>query len=296
MLGMQSFGPRQAKAAVKIPLKHKPQPELWSDSTITAAWLGHSTILLNIYGTIILTDPVLSEKIGIRVLGTTVGIERMTSPGLSLEEIPKPHLILLSHAHMDHCDYSTLESFTEAYPNQIDCICAYNTQDVVEDLAWKSLTVMDWKQQHTIGDVHITAQEVRHFGWRFPWEADRRRGYYAKGRSYNAYLLQSRGKNIVFGGDTAMTNAFCQLSHLQVDLAFMPVGAYNPWIQNHCNPEEAVEMAMQMNTRVIAPMHCMTFKQSNEPFAEPMLRFLAETKKHRIPTAWKFIGETYTVE
>lgn len=286
----------ESNTSSMMPLKHKPTPDLWRNDTVTAAWIGHSTILINMFGTVILTDPVFSRKIGIRFLGATIGVERMTSTALMLEEIPKPEIVLLSHAHMDHCDYPTLAALTEQYPGTIDAICAYNTADVIDDLQWKSLTTLDWNNTYELHGIMCTAMEVLHFGWRYPWEDDRRRGQMKRGRSYNAYMLEKNGKTVVFGGDMAMHPHFKKYSSKSVDLAFMPIGAYDPWVQNHCNPEEAIAMAQHFNAKAVAPMHCMTFKQSNEPFAEPILRFLAEAERTGIIPAWKFIGETYTVE
>ncbi|MCS7053113.1 MAG: MBL fold metallo-hydrolase, partial [Ignavibacterium sp.] len=183
----------------------KPNPSIWKNDEINIAWIGHSTILINFYGKIILTDPVLFERVGINLLGITFGPTRLTKPALEISEIPKPDLIILSHAHMDHMDISTLKHFTNNYPYEIDCLTAFNTKDVIEDLKWKSLNELDWNEELEIADLKIKAIEVKHFGWRYPWERDRSKGYFKNGRSYNAYLIERLGRKIFFGGDTAMT-------------------------------------------------------------------------------------------
>src|SRR6202162_796370 len=86
----------------------RPNPAEWSDNRITAAWLGHATVLINFFGIKILTDPVLFPRIGIRLPGLTVGPKRLTAPALSVGELPEIDLILLSHAHFDHFDLRTL--------------------------------------------------------------------------------------------------------------------------------------------------------------------------------------------
>jgi Predicted Zn-dependent hydrolases of the beta-lactamase fold len=117
----------------------KPDPTKWKNDEINIAWISHSTVLINFFGTIILTDPVLFERIGVNIFGMTFGPSRFTFPALTIDEIPKPDIILLSHAHMDHMDYETLSTITEKYPKDIDCITAYNTADVIAELEWKSL-------------------------------------------------------------------------------------------------------------------------------------------------------------
>ena len=84
----------------------KPDPASWPDDRITAAWVGHSTVLINFYGVNILTDPVLGSRVGIHVAGPLVlGMKRYVAPALTFRELPPIDLILLSHAHMDHFDH-----------------------------------------------------------------------------------------------------------------------------------------------------------------------------------------------
>src|SRR5882724_3114279 len=89
----------------------KPEPWKWSDTQVTLAWLGHSTVLINFFGVTILTDPVLLSRIGIPLPFTAIGPKRLTRPALTVEELPAIDLILLSHAHFDHIDWRTLRRF-----------------------------------------------------------------------------------------------------------------------------------------------------------------------------------------
>ncbi len=254
-----------------LPTEFKPSPELWDDNEVTMSWIGHSTLLLNFYGTKILTDPVLFERIGLYFLGMTFGPQRYSAPALEVEEIPKPDLILLSHAHMDHMDYQTLLSLTDKFPHEIDCITAYNTMDVITDLKWKSLQELDWGNELDFLGIKFKAYEVKHFGWRYPWEKDRSKGYMEDGRSYNAYVLEKNDKRILFGGDTAFTELFHKVDGGSIDIAIMPIGAYVPWRKNHCNPEEALIMAAEhLKAKYFVPIHCNTFKQGTEPIDEPI--------------------------
>jgi L-ascorbate metabolism protein UlaG (beta-lactamase superfamily) len=175
------FGETAARNKIKI--ENSPDPSQWNNKDLNIAWIGHSTILMNLFGTIIITDPVLFEKIGVNFLGFTIGQSRYSEPALEINKFPRPDLILLSHAHFDHMDYSTLSHFTNKYPGQIDCITAYNTSDVIADLKWKSLKEMDWGEEYSLKDLKLRAIEVKHFGWRYPFERDRSRGYFNNGRS-----------------------------------------------------------------------------------------------------------------
>lgn len=275
------------------PNRLKPTPNDWRDDELNITWIGHSTVLINFYGKIILTDPVLFDRVGIQILGMTYGPSRASAPALYIDEIPKPDLILLSHAHMDHMDMKTLSTFTNKYPNQIDCITAFNTSDVIEELEWKSIHEMDWKDEFQIHGINFNAIEVQHFGWRLPWERDRSKGYFSNGRSFNAYVLEKNGKKILFGGDTAMTDKF-KNSGVQVDIAIMPIGAYNPWRKNHCNPEEALQMASEVNAKIFIPIHANTFKQGLEPIDEPLRWMIDSHSNYNLAIGIEEIGGTFT--
>ena len=133
--------PKDDKTSI---LEYKPIPKEWTNSELNIAWIGHSTVLINFYGTIILTDPVLMDRVGLYIAGTSFGPSRLTPPALSVDEMPKPDIILLSHAHMDHMDYPTLKKITNKFPNSISAITAHLTMDVINDLKWESLVSMDW--------------------------------------------------------------------------------------------------------------------------------------------------------
>jgi len=281
--------------AAKVKLNYKPQPSDWKDDELNISWIGHSTILINIYGKIILTDPVLFERVGLYFFGSSVGPARLTPPAISIDEIPKPDIVLLSHAHMDHTDYPSLKALTKKFSKEIDVIVAHFTKDVIEDLDWKSISVLDWGEEKIIRDVRIKAFEVEHFGWRFPWEKDRSRGYFEDGRSYNAYLIEFNNKKILFAGDTRHTTKLRILRDENVDVALMPIGAYNPWRRAHCNPDEALQMAEDMEAKYIIPMHCKTFQHGQEPFNEPIEWLKKSVPNYSVKIGIEEIGQTFTL-
>jgi L-ascorbate metabolism protein UlaG (beta-lactamase superfamily) len=280
-----------------VPPKFTPDPASWKDDEVNIAWIGHATILINFYGTIILTDPVLFDRVGLYFFGLTYGPARFTAPALEFENMPRPDIILLSHGHMDHTDYKTLVNFTDEYPGQIDCITAYNTRDITEELEWKSIKELDWGDEYELHGIKFKTLEVKHFGWRYPWEKDRSKGFMKDGRSYNAYILEKNGKKILFGGDTAFHEKFLAAKDENIDVAIMPVGAYHPWRINHCNPEEALIMAsLHMKAKHFIPIHCNTFKQGMEPVDQPLSWLNDSVTSYEINLGIRNIGETFTLK
>jgi L-ascorbate metabolism protein UlaG (beta-lactamase superfamily) len=117
-----------------------------------------------------------------------------------------------------------------------------------------------------VGPTRVRAFEVRHWGARTRTDIH---------RGYNGYLIEAGRYRIVFGGDTAYTDLFRKMrSSKPVNLAIMPIGAYDPWIHAHCNPEEALAMADHAGAEFVLPVHHRTFKLSNEPYDEPIERLL----------------------
>jgi len=269
-----------------VPAFAKPEPLKWNDAEITAAWIGHATVLINFFGIKILTDPVLFPRIGIRLPGLTIGPKRLTAPALQFHELPRIDLILLSHAHFDHFDLRTLHCFNQdtsviTAPNTADLLRWTRLRDITE-LRWGEAKVLNIARQ-TKGTIAISAFQVKHWGARM--QRDTHRGY-------NGYLMERNGRRILFGGDTAMTGSFAKLRH-PIDLAIMSIGAYNPWIHSHCTPEQAVEMANAAGARFTMPVHHQTFRLSFEPLREPIERFQLALSKTPERIALREIGETF---
>jgi L-ascorbate metabolism protein UlaG (beta-lactamase superfamily) len=287
------FLPRQisAERKPKTPL-FKPEPSEWKSDETNIAWIGHSTMLINLYGTLILTDPVLSDRVGPRLLGSTYGPIRYVYPALSKEEMPRPDVILISHAHFDHMDKRTLKFLTDKYPDKIECITARNTSDIIDDLKWKSLNELDWDSMLTSNDANFYAVEVKHNGWRWPFEMDRQDTI--RGRSFNGYLIEKNNFKIFFAGDTAFTDLFRSLKKENVDVAIFPVGGYVPKEQYHCNPEEALMMADKfIGAEYFIPMHCKTFDTDDE-LEKPLIWLNKIKHDYKIRVVINDIGQTFS--
>jgi L-ascorbate metabolism protein UlaG (beta-lactamase superfamily) len=284
----------------------KPNPAEWDDSRVSAAWLGHSTVLINFFGIKIISDPVLFPRIGIRIpLLFTIGPKRLTAPALTIDELPKIDLILLSHAHFDHTDTRTLqhlsrraarESFRSSrakadFNASTKVITASRTRDLLRWTGLRDVTELRWGERKSIttsaGNMDIVAFRVKHWGARL-----QRDDY----RGYNGYILERNDRRILFAGDTAFTETFAELrQHGRIDLAIFSIGCYNPWIRSHCTPEQAIAMANDAGARFIMPVHHQTFRLSFEPFREPIERFEAALQDKPERIALREIGETFVL-
>jgi L-ascorbate metabolism protein UlaG (beta-lactamase superfamily) len=115
-------------------------------------------------------------------------------------------------------------------------------------------------------------------------------------RGYGGYLLQKAGRTVLFAGDTAYTDALTPLGRRgRIDLAILPIGAYDPWIANHASPEQAWAMFNSLGAEYVLPVHHSTFRLSREPVDEPIRRFLAAAGEESWRVLASEIGATATI-
>jgi L-ascorbate metabolism protein UlaG (beta-lactamase superfamily) len=263
------------------PAKFKPDLSDWEKHSLAAAWLGHATVLLRMDGRTILTDPVLSSRVGIGLGLMTAGPQRLIAPPLSVRQLPSIDLLLISHAHFDHLDRPTLVRL----PKNIPVVTAAHTSDLIADLGFKQITELQWGESTQIGDLKITARSVKHWG---------ARTFYDKHRGFNAYLLESKNHRVLYGGDTAFHDMFKDVGG--VDLAILGIGAYDPYIAAHATPEQAWQMADHAGAKHILPIHHSTFRLSHEGLHEPMERMLAAAGDQTDRIAIREVGQTWHID
>jgi len=275
---------RVAESRVAIsPAPHRPAPDTWSDERLTVAWLGHATVLINFYGTWLLTDPALRPRVGVHMGFATLGPRRLVAPALTARELPALDAVLVSHAHMDHADKATLARL----PRSTRAVVQSGNRDLVRRFA--RVDELAWGESVEFRGVRVEALEVNHWGARTL--TDRHRGY-------GGFLIEKQGRTLVFGGDTAYTRAFSRLRsrYPKIDLAILPIGAYDPYVYAHANPEQSWAMAREMNATYILPMHHSTFRLSREPVGEPVARLVAAAARERWRVALTEVGQTWTLQ
>ena len=266
------------------PAPQAPTPGTWSDDAVTLAWLGHATVLINFHGLRILTDPVLFTRIGVDLGIGSLGPKRLVQCALTADALPEIDLVLISHAHFDHLDTPSLA----AVRGRPVAVMAAATSDLLPRQHYSAVHELRWDESVTVttphGDARVRAIEVKHWGARI--QRDTHRGY-------GGFVVEREGRRLLIGGDTATTAAFAgHRRHGPFDAALMPIGAYDPWIANHCTPEQAVSMADAAGARLFLPVHHRSFNLSREPLLDPITRAERMLDAERGRLGWRDIGET----
>lgn len=280
----------------------RPDLSAWSENTLAATWLGHATVLLRVGTTTILTDPVFSSRVGLGWGFGTLGPARFARPALTIRELPPIDLVLLSHAHFDHLDRPSLARIAR---RSTTVICAAGLRDLVDDLGFGSVIELATDEAACRGtgyqpvissskeragspchdELRVTAAPVRHWGARIILDDH---------RGYGAYLIETPTARVLYGGDSAHHADWKPIGQQGgVDLAVVGIGAYDPWIGGHANPEQAWSMAMDAGARHVLPMHHSTFKLSVEPRDDPLRRFMIAAGDRGSDVVCKRIGETW---
>lgn len=235
-------------------------PESFHAQPLAAAWLGHATVLLRVGGCTILTDPVLSHRIGPSVGRFKIGISRLAELPAQPEHLPPIDIIAVSHAHFDHLDKHTLARLAH---DRTTVVTAHHTKRLIPR-GFRRVIELDWGQEVSIGGVRLGAIRPRHWGARIA--LDRHRGY-------NSYLIEAGDHRVLYAGDTAVTAAF---NHLRgIDLAIFGIGAYDPWEAAHATPEQVWSMFNACGGTRLLPVHHSTFRLSDEHRDEPLDRLLS---------------------
>ncbi len=224
-----------------------------------AAWLGHAGVLLRQGGMTILVDPVLSERIGPRIGGRTIGPSRLAPTPVQPGRLPRIDVILITHAHFDHLDRPTLELLAR---DGATVITSRRTRRLIPR-GFREVVELHWDGVVEVDGVRVTALRPEHWGGRTAVDVV---------RGCNSYLIESDGRRTLAPGDTADTSEFESVG--RIDLAAFGIGAYEPSEHHHATPEQVWRMFRSMPGELLFPVHHSTFELSAEHADEPMERLL----------------------
>lgn len=240
-----------------------PQPHEWEKRGLHITWIGHSTLLIQMNGLNILTDPVFGHRVGVHLPFFTIGAKRHVAPALSVSDLPPIDLLLLSHGHMDHFDPPSLRQIISP---QTEVVTAAGTSGLLRRFhPYRIHELTPGQSLQLASGVKIVGQKVRHWGNRYPWNGK---------MGYLGYIVMRDEWRVFFAGDTAITDVITDVAAYRPQVTCMPIGAYAPetFQGAHCTPEQAWEMFRMSGAEFIVPMHHDTFVLSSEPLTEPLER------------------------
>jgi L-ascorbate metabolism protein UlaG (beta-lactamase superfamily) len=246
-------------ASVEV-VPQRPLPLDGSAAVVT--FVGHSTFLIQTPGGNILTDPMYSQRAGPFNL---MGPRRVRQPAVQLEDLPPVAIVLLSHNHYDHCDLRTLRWLAARFDPIV--VTPVGNGRLARRAGMQRVEELDWWQPATTAGMPITLTPAHHFSARGPFDKNR--------ALWGGFQIVAGSKRIYFAGDTAYAPFFRDVRQRlgPVDLALLPIGAYEPrWFMHvvHMNPEEAVQAHLDLDASQSLAMHFGTFQLTAEGIDEPV--------------------------
>jgi N-acyl-phosphatidylethanolamine-hydrolysing phospholipase D len=267
-----------------------------SPDELTATWVGHTTVLLQIGGLNILTDPIWSDRASPL---SFAGPKRLFPPGLDFDALPIIDVVVISHDHYDHLDAETVKRLVARFP-----AAAWRVPLGVGEFLRKRGAIdvqeLTWHQSTQIGRVRLICVPAQHFSGR---------GLFNRNETlWCGWVLSVANRSVFFAGDTAFNPSFADIGRRYgpFDLALIPIGAYDPrWFMAsvHMDPEESVEAVKMLAGPTgkiphVFATHWGTFKLTDEPMDEPRLRMTTAWSRSALAAEWLWIldfGETRTL-
>ncbi|MYR06566.1 MBL fold metallo-hydrolase [Gordonia sp. SID5947] len=242
---------------------------------LRATWLGHASVLVELDGMRILTDPVFSQRCS---PARAVGPARMHAAPAGVADLPPIDVVLISHDHYDHLDMPTVVDLAARQPGaRFVAPIGVGAHLVSWGIAADRIDQLDWWDDQVLsfghGDLTFTCTPARHFSGR---SLTRNLTQWA------SWVVSGPAHSFFFSGDTGFSEQFDEVGMRLggVDLTLVAVGAYDPvWPDVHVNPEEAVRVH-RMVTRdrvgdaVMIPIHWGTFNLARHSWGDPIARLL----------------------
>ena len=245
--------------------------QLTPDHTNYAVWVGHATYLINNGNLTIVTDPIFSERAS---PFSWAGPKRMIPPALQLADLPPIDAVIVSHNHYDHFDMPSLKALHTLNP-KIQFLVPKGDKKRLIKAGLTNVHEFLWWENIQIKDTTFTFTPVQHWS---------KRGLYDRNKSlWGGWFIQTSQLKLYHAGDTGYSSDFKTTQERlgSPDYSFIPIGGYDPrWFMesSHVNPEEALQIALDLKTPHSFGMHWGTFILTDEPVAEPPKR-LAEALK-----------------
>ena len=244
---------------------------------LAATWLGHATVLLELEGHWVLTDPVWSDRVS---PSRTLGPRRNHPAPMALADLPQLDAVLISHDHYDHLDTATIDHLLTqqravfVVPLGIgEHLSRWGVPDA-------RIVELDWDESHQVGGLSFTCTEARHFSGR---------SLGSNTTLWASWVIAGERRRVFFGGDSGYTPAFAEIGERYgpFELTMLPIGAYDArWPDVHLNPDEAIRVHRELGATegrsVLLPIHWATFDLAFHEWSDPVEWVLRESGRQML--------------
>ncbi len=231
---------------------------------IRATYINHATVLIQVDGLNILTDPIGSERAS---PVTFAGPKRIRPPGIAISDLTEIDLVLISHNHYDHLDTATLRQLRQQQNKEPVIVSGLGNAALLRSLGYNQAIELDWSDSTSVEGTTVHFVECQHRS---------ARGIFDQMRTlWGSFVIETSQGNIYFAGDTGYSSHFKEQGERfgSFALSILPIGTYEPrWFMKdiHLNPQEAVQAHIDLNSEQSLGMHFGVFQLTWEPVDQPV--------------------------
>ncbi len=280
-------GGKNRKPDFELPVAYRDSTELADyDGAARLVWFGHSAFLLQMDGMNILIDPMFGESPSPVPL---FGSKRYGDLPIEIEKLPSINLIIFSHDHYDHLDYGSilkLKAKTKAYYVPLGVGAHLKDWGVEPSIVHE----LNWWESRDLNGMKLVFAPSRHFSGRGIGDRNT--------TLWGSWVIKGENQNIYFSGDGGYGPHFKAIGEKYgpFDFAMIECGQYNEkWKDIHMMPEESVQAALDLQARLMMPIHWGAFTLALHAWTDPIVRVLAEANRLNMPITAPEIGESIRI-
>ncbi|XP_027900108.1 N-acyl-phosphatidylethanolamine-hydrolyzing phospholipase D isoform X1 [Xiphophorus couchianus] len=240
-----------------------------SHAGMRVTWLGHATVLVEMEGVNILTDPIFSQRASFLQF---MGPKRYRGPPCTVEQLPRIDAVLISHSHYDHLDAGSVASLNTRFGGELRWFVPLGLMDWLAKMGCENVMELDWWEENCVpshDNVTFVCTPSQHWSKRTAWDDNR--------SLWSSWSVLGPNHRFFFAGDTGYCPSFQEIGRRfgPFDLAAIPIGAYLPrdvMKGQHVDPEEAVQIHQDLQAKQSVAIHWGTFALAYEYYLEPPVR------------------------
>lgn len=278
--------PKNTVPTGAIPVQALSRAQLLAAPDDTVFRLGHSTMLIKLGGAFYLTDPVFSKRASpVQWFGPA----RFHQPPITIDDLPPIAAIILSHDHYDHLDRAAVLALSGKTAHFITPL-GVGDRLIGWGIPAAKVRQLDWWQSTQVNDVKLTATPARHFSGRTASDRDT--------TLWVSWVIRHNDVNVFFSGDSGYFDGFKKIGERYgpFDLAMVETGAYDAmWPDVHMQPEETLQAFIDLQGKILMPVHNGTFDLGMHRWQEPFDRINALAKEKGVTLATPQMGEQLDV-
>lgn len=261
------------------------EPELGTKLSqgLEAYWLGHATVLVGLEGRWIITDPMLSDTafpIGL------VAPKRFNPPAITMENLPKIDIAVISHDHYDHLDMKTIQHLSK---DGTHFFVGLGVGAHLErwDIPAEQIHEMDWWDSVEFAGLQVHCTPARHYSGRKSM---------SNATLWTSWTIKGDQHTIFHSGDTGYENHFKEIGERlgPIDISFIKIGDYGldlGWQDIHMKPENSIKAHIDLGASILFPIHWGTFQLSNHDWDEPIIRSTKAASENNVTMVTPKLGE-----